>query len=112
MSDVPVGVVLSGGLDSSLITALSKQVSDSKGTQSPDVWTVAGDENNPDMKAAIQVAEHYGLNHHKKIIDPEKFWRTLPNFIWSGEDLDVSVLFWQPLFEEMSQKVKAGRHVK
>ena len=57
MSDVPVGVVLSGGLDSSLIAALSKQVSDSKGAQSPDVWTVAGDENNPDMKAAIQVAE-------------------------------------------------------
>ena len=108
MSDVPVGVVLSGGLDSSLIAALSKQVSDSKGAQSPDVWTVAGDENNPDMKAAIQVAEHYGLNHHKKIIDPEKFWRTLPNFIWSGEDLDVSVLFWQPLFEEMSQQVKVG----
>ena len=45
MSDVPVGVVLSGGLDSSLIAALSKQVSDSKGAQSPDVWTVAGDEN-------------------------------------------------------------------
>jgi asparagine synthase (glutamine-hydrolysing) len=99
---------LSGGLDSSLIAALSKQVSDSKGAQSPDVWTVAGDENNPDMKAAIQVAEHYGLNHHKKIIDPERFWRTLPNFIWSGEDLDVSVLFWQPLFEEMSQQVKVG----
>ena len=108
MSDVPVGVVLSGGLDSSLVAALSKQVSDSKGIQSPDVWTVAGDENNPDMKAAIQVAEHYGLNHHKKIIDPEKFWQTLPNFIWSGEDLDISVLFWQPLFEEMSKKVKVG----
>ena len=108
MSDVPVGVVLSGGLDSSLVAALSKQVSDSKGIQSPDVWTVAGDENNPDMKAAIQVAEHYDLNHHKKIIDPEKFWHTLPNFIWSGEDLDISVLFWQPLFEEMSKKVKVG----
>jgi asparagine synthase (glutamine-hydrolysing) len=108
MSDVPVGVVLSGGLDSSLVAALSKQVSDSKGIQSPDVWTVAGDENNPDMKAAVQVAEHYGLNHHKKIIDPEKFWQTLPNFIWSGEDLDISVLFWQPLFEEMSKKVKVG----
>ena len=108
MSDVPVGVVLSGGLDSSLVAALSKQVSDSKGIQSPDVWTVAGDENNPDMKAAIQVAEHYDLNHHKKIIDPEKFWQTLPNFIWSGEDLDISVLFWQPLFEEMSKKVKVG----
>jgi asparagine synthase (glutamine-hydrolysing) len=108
MSDVPVGVVLSGGLDSSLVAALSKQVSDSKGIQSPDVWTVAGDENNPDMKAAVQVAEHYDLNHHKKIIDPEKFWQTLPNFIWSGEDLDISVLFWQPLFEEMSKKVKVG----
>ena len=108
MSDVPVGVVLSGGLDSSLIAGLSKQVSDSKGLETPDVWTVAGDENNPDMLAAISLAEHYELNHHKKIIDPEKFWHTLPNFIWSGEDLDISVLFWQPLFEEMSKKVKVG----
>ena len=108
MSDVPVGVVLSGGLDSSLIAGLSKKVSDSKGLETPDVWTVAGDENNPDMLAAISLAEHYELNHHKKIIDPEKFWHTLPNFIWSGEDLDISVLFWQPLFEEMSKKVKVG----
>ncbi len=108
MADVPAGVVLSGGLDSSLLVALSKRVSDDKGTHSPEVWTVAGDEKNPDMQAAIQVAEHYELNHHKKIIDPEKFWHTLPNFIWSGEDLDISVLFWQPLFEEMSKKVKVG----
>ena len=108
MSDVPLGVVLSGGLDSSLVAGLSKKVSDSKGLKSPDVWTVAGDENNPDMVAAVRVAEHYGLNHHKKIIDPEKFWHTLPNFIWSGEDLDISVLFWQPLFEEMSKSVKVG----
>ena len=27
----------------------------------------------------------------------------ITKFIWSGEDLDITVLFWQPLFEEMSK---------
>lgn len=108
MSDVPVGTVLSGGLDSSLLAVLAKQVSDNSGLETPECWTVAGNEENPDMLAAIDVAKSNDLEHHKLIIDKDKFWNTLPSFVWSGEDLDVSVLFWQPLFEKMSEKVKVG----
>ena len=108
MSDTPIGIVLSGGLDSSLLAVLAQQAANSSGKPVPECWTVAGGEDNPDMVAAIDLASHCDLNHHTMIINQEKFWKTLPNFIWSGEDLDVSVLFWQPLFEKMSKKVKVG----
>ncbi len=108
MSDVPIGLVLSGGLDSSLLAVLAKQSAESLGIPIPACWTVAGDEDNPDMIAAINVAKSQDLEHNTSIIDKDKFWKTLPNFVWSGEDLDISVLFWQPLFEKMSKKVKVG----
>ncbi|MBT4180848.1 MAG: asparagine synthase (glutamine-hydrolyzing) [Euryarchaeota archaeon] len=108
MSDVPIGLVLSGGLDSSLLAAITQDIANSSGSSVPECWTVAGDEDNPDMIAAIEVAKNHELKHHKIIIDKDKFWDVLPNFVWSGEDLDVSVLFWQPLFESMSNQVKVG----
>ena len=108
MSDVPVGIVLSGGLDSSMVAALAHQAAESTGKPVPGCWTVAGSEDNPDFRAAELVAQHHELNHHTRIIPEDAFWTDLPQFAWSGEDLDITVLFWQTLFEEMSQHVSVG----
>ena len=107
-SDVPVGVVLSGGLDSSLVAALAREASDIAGKPVPKCWTVAEDEENPDYKAAIEVSNALDLEHYSWTLDEDVFWKRLPYFSWSGEDLDLTVLFFQPLFEQMSKDVKVG----
>jgi len=62
VADVPVGIMLSGGLDSSLITAMAARAS----TRPVDTYTVSfpeapGFDEGPD---AARVASHFGTNHH------------------------------------------------
>lgn len=108
MADVPVGIVLSGGLDSSLVAAVAQEAASRAEQPVPECWTVAESEDNPDWKAAELVASHFDLHHHQHILEPNAFERALPNLIWHGEDIDVTVLFFQPLFETMAKKVKVG----
>jgi len=108
MSDVPLGIVLSGGLDSSLVAAVAEEAAVRASQPVPECWTVAESEDNPDWIAAELVANSLDLKHHKHILDPDLFHSRLPDLSWHGEDLDVSVLFFQPLFSKMAQTVKVG----
>ena len=62
MADVPVGIVLSGGLDSSLVAAVA---SEALSVKLPECWTVAEIEYNPDWIAAENVASSLDLIHHQ-----------------------------------------------
>tara|TARA_B100001540_G_scaffold93284_1_gene84132 strand:+ start:563 stop:2332 length:1770 start_codon:yes stop_codon:yes gene_type:complete len=108
MADVPVGIVLSGGLDSSLVAAVASDAAEREGKPVPECWTVAESEDNPDWIAAENVASSLDLIHHQKIMTDDSFVNDIPQLSWFGEDLDVSVLFFQPLFQEMRQHVKVG----
>ena len=108
MADVPVGIVLSGGLDSSLVAAVASEAAEREGKPVPACWTVAESEDNPDWVAAENVAASLDLVHHKSIMSEDSFLKDIPSLSWFGEDLDVSVLFFQPLFKEMRKQVKVG----
>jgi asparagine synthase (glutamine-hydrolysing) len=63
MSDVPVGAMLSGGLDSSLIVALMARHSSAPVETFSVGFTDAAGQN--ELEPARRVAEHYGCNHHE-----------------------------------------------
>ena len=108
MADVPVGIVLSGGLDSSLVAAVASDAAMREEKPVPACWTVAESEDNPDWLAAEEVTSALDLAHHTKIMSSGGFVKDIPQLAYYGEDLDVSVLFFQPLFKEMQKHVKVG----
>ena len=68
LADVPVGVLLSGGVDSSVLTALAAQVS----TSSVSTFSIGFQERSfNELDLARQVAERYGTDHHELIVTPD-----------------------------------------
>lgn len=108
MGEVPMGIVLSGGLDSSLVAAVAHEAAERAGQPVPACWTVAESEDNPDWIAAETVASALDLEHHQHVLEADAFDQKLPDLTWHGEDFDVTVLFFQPLFQKMADKVTVG----
>jgi asparagine synthase (glutamine-hydrolysing) len=68
MSDVPVGVLLSGGVDSSLLTALAARESGERVR----TFSIGFEERSFDELAhARMVAERYGTEHHELVLSPD-----------------------------------------
>src|SRR5436190_9126929 len=68
LSDVPVGVLLSGGVDSAALAALAAQES----AEPVHTFTIGFAERSFDERAdARRVAERYGTNHHELLVRPE-----------------------------------------
>ncbi len=90
MADVPVGVFLSGGLDSSLVAAImAKYAADATG---PVHSFAAGTADSSDLVAARRVAERLGLEHHERIYDADEVIAVLPTVVRSIEAFDPSLV--------------------
>ena len=89
MSDVPVGVFISGGLDSSLVASISKR------HLGPDYEFhsfACGREGSPDLAAARRVADYLHTNHHEVVFTVQEGIAALEQVIWHLETYDVTTI--------------------
>lgn len=90
MADVPIGVFLSGGLDSSLVAALmARHREDAHG---PVHSFAAGTAGSSDLAAARRVADHLGLEHHERVYDADEVVAVLPEVVRSIESYEPSLV--------------------
>jgi len=83
MSDVPLGIFLSGGLDSSAVAALATRI-----RRSP-LQTFAvgyGEQAFSELGYAREVAEYLGAEHRGVVVGREEFFRALPLLIWHEDE--------------------------
>ena len=83
MSDVPLGVFLSGGLDSSAVAALTAKI---RGDRIQTFAVGYGEEQFSELPYARQVAEHIHSDHHEVRLSREEFFETLPRLIWHEDE--------------------------
>ncbi|WP_207955847.1 asparagine synthase (glutamine-hydrolyzing) [Rubrobacter marinus] len=90
MGDVPVGVFLSGGLDSSLVAAIAARWYEGRGEK---LKTFAvGLEGSSDLLAARAVAEHLGTEHHESVYTAGEALDVLPEVVRCIESFDPSLV--------------------
>ena len=83
MSDVPLGTFCSGGIDSSLVTALCARVAG----RSIDTYSVGFHESAYDeTNYARMVSRQYATNHHELRLSNEEFAERLPKMVWHNDE--------------------------
>ena len=83
MADVPLGMFLSGGIDSSAIAAVMSGMVD----EPIKTFSVAFAEREAnELVYARIVAEAYKTNHHEVVVSPEEFFNALPKLVWHEDE--------------------------
>lgn len=100
MSDVPYGVLLSGGLDSSVISAIAARFAENRiesGDRQKAWWPrlhsfAIGLEGSPDLAAARKVADHLGTVHHEVHFTVQEGLDAIRDVIYHIETYDVTTV--------------------
>ncbi|MBK0368733.1 asparagine synthase B [Flavobacterium agrisoli] len=89
ISDASVGVLLSGGLDSSITASIATRLMKKEGKQIKS-FAIGLDADAPDVLAARQVADFLGTDHHEFYFSVHEGIAILKNLIWHLETYDVT----------------------
>jgi len=83
MADVPLGMFLSGGIDSSAIAAVMSRLVD----EPIKTFSVAFAEREAnELEYARLVANTFKTNHHEIVVSPEDFFAALPKLVWHEDE--------------------------
>lgn len=110
MSDVPLGMFLSGGIDSSAIAAVMSEIVDAP-IKTFSVGFKERDAN--EFEFARLVARKFKTDHHEITINSEQFFAELPNLIWHedeplGFEASVPLYFVSKLAQQHVKVVLTG----
>jgi len=93
MSDVPLGVLLSGGLDSSLVAALATRLLRAREPAAVvQSFAIGVGPESPDLRAAREVAAHLGTRHHEVRFSVEDGVAALDDIIRHVESYDIPTI--------------------
>ena len=82
MSDVPLGVFLSGGVDSSLLVAAMREC----GVERVSTFSVGfAEQSANELPYARVVAGHFGTDHHEVVIGAESYFDQLAELTWHSD---------------------------
>lgn len=90
-TDRPIACLLSGGLDSSLITALVNKIYSKKYGKTMETYSI-GLKGSVDLYYAKKVAEHLGTKHNEIIVEEENFLNAIPEVIYAIESYDTTTV--------------------
>ncbi len=83
MSDVPLGMFLSGGVDSSAIAAIIKRQANGP----VKTFSVGyGEARFSELSEARQVADRIGTDHHEVRVSMQEFFNALPRLVWHEDE--------------------------